>query len=152
MNQSFMKRLLSILMLMTCLWSIAQAQYQVNYLSNTGETMTLRAVGYGKNAMTASTDAELSVIKALMFHGIPDTQQSTPMVSRNETETMKENKKFLTKFFEGEYQNIITRSVIVHKFGKNGIKKKNITLDVTVNIRALRTELERNGVIRKFGF
>ena len=65
---------------------------------------------------------------------------------------MKENKKFLTKFFEGEYQNIITRSVIVHKFGKNGIKKKNITLDVTVNIRALRTELERNGVIRKFGF
>ena len=30
-------------------------------------------------------------------------------------------------------------------------KQKSITLDVTVNIRALRSELERNGLIRKFG-
>ncbi|MDE6491238.1 MAG: hypothetical protein K2L49_08795, partial [Muribaculaceae bacterium] len=128
-----------------------RAQYQVNCLSDNGDTMTFRVVGYGKNARKASADAELSVIKALMFYGIPGTQQRVAMVSETESKAMKDHKKFLESFYKADYQHVIIRSVIVRRFSKDENKQKSITLDVTVNIRALRSELERNGLIRKFG-
>lgn len=147
-----MKRffLLSILSLIFgCLHSLAQ--YQVNCIDTSGETMTFRVVGYGKNAKVASRNAELNVIKAIMFEGIPNSQQHIPMVPETESTTMKKHGKELSSFFDGQYQSEITRSVIVRKFGKDINKQKSITLDVTVNIRALRNKLERIGVIRKFG-
>lgn len=127
------------------------AQYQVNCIDINGETMTFRVVGYGKNAKIASHNAELSVIKALMFEGIPNTQQNIPMVPETESTAMNKYGKELNKFFDNEYQSEIVRSVITRKFGKNVNKQKSITLDVTVNIRSLRNKLERIGVIRKFG-
>ncbi len=147
-----MKRVL-ILTIFTLLigWLNLFSQYQVNCIDTNGETMTFRVVGYGKNAKTASHNAELNVIKAIMFEGIPNTQQHFPMVSETEDAVMDKCGKSLNKFFEGEYKSEITRSVIVRKFGKDANKQKSITLDVTVNIRALRNKLERIGVIRKFG-
>lgn len=127
------------------------AQYQVNCIATDGEIMTFRVVGYGKNAKVASKNAELNVIKALMFEGVPNSQQHIPMVLETESVAMKKYGKELTPFFDGQYQSEITRSVIVRKFGKDVNKQKSITLDVTVNIRALRNKLERIGVIRKFG-
>lgn len=127
------------------------AQYQVNCIDTNGETMTFRVVGYGKNAKVASQNAELSVIKALMFEGIPNSQQHMPMVPESEGIALEKNGKTLSKFFDGEYKSEITRSVVVRKFGKDINKQKSITLDVTVNIKALRNKLERIGIIRKFG-
>ena len=127
------------------------AQYQVKYIDTNGETMTFRVVGYGKNAKGATRNAELNVIKALMFEGIPNSQQHIPMVPETESVAMNKYGDELTPFFEGQYQGEITRSVVVRQFGKDINKQKSITLDVTVNIRALRNKLERIGVIRKFG-
>lgn len=127
------------------------AQYQVNHLRTDGETMTFRIVGYGKNAQKASVDAETGVLKAIIFHGIPNSQLSTPMVSEQENTASSNNKEFWNSFWGGNYKNMITRSVIVRKFAKDENKQKSITLEVTVNTRALRCELENNGIIRKFG-
>lgn len=129
----------------------AFAQYQVNCIDTKGETMTFRVVGYGKNAKTASQNAELNVIKALMFEGIPNSQHTVPMVPETESVAMRKYRKELTPFFDSQYQREITRSVIVRKFGKDANKQKSITLEVTVNIRSLRNKLEKIGVIRKFG-
>lgn len=147
-----MKRfiLLTILsVILGCLHS--HAQYQVNCIDTNGETMTFRVVGYGKNAKAASRNAELNVIKTLMFEGVPNTRQNIPMVPETESEAMSKYAKELSPFFDGQYQSEITRSVIVRKFGKDINKQKSITLDITVNIRALRNKLEGIGVIRKFG-
>lgn len=147
-----MKRLLLLSILSFILGCLnINAQYQVNCIDTNGETMAFRVVGYGKNAKIASRNAELNVIKALMFEGIPNTQQHIPMMTETESVALDKYGKSLNKFFDGEYQNEITRSVIVRKFGKDTNKQKSITLDVTVNIRALRNKLERIGVIRKFG-
>lgn len=127
------------------------AQYQVNHLQSNGDTMTFRVVGYGKNAKKASADAEINVLKAIIFKGIPDTQQSVPMIRDTEDATYSKNQGFWNNFWNGDYQNFITRSVIVRKFGKDDNKQKSITLEVTVNIRALRQDLQKNGIIRKFG-
>lgn len=129
----------------------SSAQYQTNCISTDGDTMTFRVVGYGKNAKAASNAGELSVIKALMYQGIPNTQQSVPMVPETENTVLQNHKSYLQSFYDGNYKNVITRSVIVRKFEKDENKQKSLTLEVTVNIRALRTELERNGLIRKFG-
>lgn len=147
-----MKRLL-ILTLATIFYGCMGmfAQYQVNCINTNGETMTFRVVGYGKNAKIASKNAELNVIKALMFEGVPNSQQHIPMVAATESEMKKEHGKELNDFFDAGYQSEIARSVIVRKFGKDANKQKSITLDVTVNIRALRSKLERIGIIRKFG-
>lgn len=147
-----MKRFILITILSVifgCLNSFAQ--YQVNSIETNGETMTFRVVGYGKNAKVASRNAELNVIKALMFEGVPNSQQHLPMVPETESVAMSKYGKQLTPFFEGQYQSEITRSIIVRRFGKDINKQKSITLDVTVNIRALRNKLERIGVVRKFG-
>lgn len=145
------KILITLLAIFSMVMSL-QAQYHVNYISSDGETITLRSVGYAKNAKLATSAAETSAVKALMFYGIPNTQQSRPMVEESMEQALKDHKKFLTPFFDKDgYRNVITRSVTVRKFGKDENKQKSITLDVTINVRALRTELERNGVIRKFG-
>ncbi|MDE6643839.1 MAG: hypothetical protein K2K27_07045 [Muribaculaceae bacterium] len=141
---------LSVLFTIFCYFT-SFAQYQVNCISVNGETMTFRVVGYGKNAKIASKNAELNVIKALMFEGIPNSQQHIPMVPETESTSMEKYGKVLDKFFDNEYQSEITRSVIARKFGKDANKQKSIVLDVTVNIRALRNKLEKIGVIRKFG-
>jgi len=145
------KYVLLFLMLIGVLGFECMAQYQVNHLRTSGETMTFRVVGYGKNAKKASADAEIQVMKAIIFHGVPDSQQSVPMVSETESASYSAHKNFWNVFWNGDYQRLISRSVIVRKFGKDENKQKSIALEVTVNVRALRQELERNGVIRKFG-
>lgn len=104
------------------------AQYQVNCIDTNGETMTFRVVGYGKNAKVASQNAELNVIKALMFEGIPNSQQHLPMVPETESIALEKYGKTLSKFLEGEYKSEITRSVVVRKFGKSGQYDEAIAL------------------------
>ena len=139
------------------LWSVVftiinlNAQYNVNCIESDGQTMTFRVTGYGKNAKAATQDAEVNVIKALLFSGIPNTQQSVPMVKESERETIKAHKAFMKDFMETGYKQTITRSVIIRKFGKDQNKQKSIDLNVTVNLPALRNALQRGEVIRKFG-
>lgn len=147
-----MKRFI-IFIIITLVGSVAElfAQYQVNCIDTNGETMTFRVVGYGKNAKKASTNAELSVIRAIMFEGIPNTQHSIPMISETESVVFDKHGNALNRFYGGEYKNEILSSVIVRNFGKDANKLKSITLDITVNTRALRNKLEKIGIIRKFG-
>lgn len=127
------------------------AQYNVNCIESDGQTMTFRVTGYGKNAKAATQDAEVNVIKALMFSGVPNTQQSVPMVKESESETIKAHKAFMKNFLDTGYKQVITRSVIIRKFGKDINKQKSIDLNVTVNVPALRNALQRGETIRKFG-
>ena len=127
------------------------AQYGVECVESDGQTMTFRVKGYGKNAKIDTQDAEVNVIKALMFAGIPNTQQTVPMVKESENETIKNHKDFMNNFMDNGYKQTITRSVLIQNFGKDENKQKSIVLNVTVNIPALRNVLQREGIIRKFG-
>ena len=53
--------------------------------------------------------------------------------------------------YKEEYQNFVESSIIVTPYGKNALKQKCITLDVCIRVNQLRTYLENNGIIRKFG-
>ncbi len=127
------------------------AQYQVSVLNATKDAVSMRCVGYGKKATIASIDAELSAIKTLLFAGAQNTQYSMPLIREDKTVVENKYKKFFDTFYGKEYQNFIESSIIVTPYGKNALKQKCITLDVCIRVNQLRTYLENNGIIRKFG-
>lgn len=145
-----MKRLITILLL-SHVFGICLAQYQVNYLSSTATSVTLRSTGYEKKAKKAIPAAELSAIKVLLFQGVDNAVYSHALVPMTEKDALKKHPKYFNNLFDGGYRNFIQSSVVAQGMHKDLAKRKNMVLDVTVNIKALREDLERNGIIRKFG-
>lgn len=146
-----MKKILMVcVMVLTAVLDIS-AQYQVSVLSATKNAVSMRCIGYGKKSTIAAMDAELSAIKTLLFAGVQNTQHSLPLVQEDKTVVEDKYKKFFDDFYDKEYKNFIESSVIVTPYGKNTLRKKCITLDVVIRVNQLRTYLENNGIIRKFG-
>ena len=127
------------------------AQYQVSILNSTKDAVSMRCVGYGKKATIASMDAELSAIKTLLFVGAQNTQHNMPLVQEDKAAFENKYRKFFDAFYSKEYQNFVESSIIVTPYGKNALKQKCITLDVCIRVNQLRTYLENNGIIRRFG-
>ena len=146
-----MKKILIIcLIVLTAILEVS-AQYQVSVLTATKAAVSMRCVGYGKKAAIASTEAELSAIRTLLFAGAQNTQHSMPLVQEDKAIVENKYRKFFDTFYSKEYQNIVESSIIVTPYGKNALKQKCITLDVCIRVNQLRTYLENNGIIRKFG-
>lgn len=146
-----MKHLLIILIALVSLCCNTNAQYQVNLISSTNNSITVRSVGYAKNKKEALAAAEVAAVKAVLFQGIDDAPNKTALISTTEETARKQHKDFFKDFFDGKYRDFISSSEIVQPFSKDINKRKNIVADITIKVRALRENLEKNGVIRKFG-
>lgn len=130
----------------------SHAQYNVTISNVTNDLVTMRCIGYGKKASIAATDAELSAIKTLIFHGADGVKRCLPLIKEDKASVEKKFSKEFKNLYENDFKDFISSSVVVTQFGKNSLKKKCITLDISVRINQLRTYLENNGIIRKFGF
>lgn len=124
---------------------------EVNYLSGTEQTISVRVIGVGKNEEQAIINAEQKIFDVLFFRGLPESQQKMPMVGSDESAEKSKNKKYFDKFYEGQrHKTFVMSSIPI-----SGLIKykgsKSITVDVKVNLSALRSDLETFGVIRKFG-
>ncbi|MBO4964195.1 MAG: hypothetical protein J6C65_04560 [Prevotella sp.] len=128
------------------------AQYKVTVINSTYESLTLRAVGHGKKAALAVENAELSALNAVLFVGHAGTAFPQPLINEDRNSIESKHKSVFDDFYSGQYRDYIGTSVIVTPFGKNELKQKCITIDVSVRVKALRTYLENKGIIRKFGF
>jgi len=146
-----MKYLILLSVFLVGMSSKCLAQYQVNYQSSPNNTVTLRSVGYANNKKKALLNAELSAIKAILFQGVDNARNSTAIISETESEATKKHEKYFNDFYDNGYKRFIASSEIVQPFSKDVNKRKNIVMDITVKVRALREDLERNGIIRKFG-
>ena len=75
------------------------------------------------------------------------------MIGVNEIALMQQHKAYFDQFFgmtesgPNRYRTFIIRSKPIGKYSG-----RQLTMDVTINLRALRADLEQNGVIRKFGY
>ncbi|MBE6318630.1 MAG: hypothetical protein E7081_06625 [Bacteroidales bacterium] len=145
-----MKRLLFLTIFTASLFDTF-AQYNASMIGFTNETITLRCTGYGKNASKASNDAEISAIKSLLFHGIPNSKYRIAFIQGNQAIIEQDNKPFFENFYKSEYKNFIEESVIATPFDKNENKQKCITLDIEIKASNLKSYLEKQGLIRKFG-
>lgn len=139
-----------IILIMSCKRTIYPSS-EVNYLSRTEQTISIRAVGIGTNEETAIINAEQKVFDVLFFRGLPESQQKTPMVGNDENTEKLKNNKYFDQFYDGQrYKTFVMSSIPVS--GLTKVKSgKSIMVDVKVNLNALRSDLETFGVIRKFG-
>lgn len=145
-----MKKLILFLIMLIGLSDVS-AQYNVTVVNSTKDVITVRCLGYGKKASVASKDAELSAIKALLFVGIANSKYNVPLIQDIESDVEFKNQRFFEDFYNEGYRNFIESSIVVTPFGKNSLKQKCITIDVSVRVVQMRAYLEKNGIIRKFG-
>ena len=116
-------------------------------------TITVRSTGTGSNARRARLDAERQAVYTLFFRGYPDSQQKTPLLGYSEADITRQHQAYFTQMFgmtelgENRYRSFIIAS---RPSGRFSGKQQDV--DVTINLRALRSDLEQRGIIRKFGY
>ncbi|MDX6188396.1 hypothetical protein SGQ83_03465 [Flavobacterium sp. Fl-318] len=126
---------------------------EVNYVSGNAGTITMRTIGNGSNEMEAISEAEKNAINVLLFRGLPESEQKSALVGTHESEEIEKHKTYFEKFYtQKRYKTFFMSSIPVSDFAKQKGGAKSLTLDVKVNLAALRTDLEQNNIIRKFGF
>ena len=127
--------------------------HQVSYLSSESQTLSLRSTGFGSTQLKAVEDAEIAAMKTLLFRGIPESQQKDALISLNESDALKKNHAYFNDFFEkGRYKTFIISSVPVTDMTKYKGAVQQITVDVKINLYALRKDLEQSNIIRTFGY
>lgn len=144
-----MKKILSLFLCLAA-FITSYAQYNCTVVSSTRETVTFRITGYGKNARVATEEAERGAIKTILFEGAEGTRFRLPIISENQESIEKSHAAFFEAFYGNGYKKYVN-SVVVTSFGKDAQKRKCITLDVCVKASNLRSALEKNKIVRKFG-
>ena len=126
---------------------------EVNYLSGNDGTITMRAIGNGTNQQKAISEAEKNAINVLFFRGLPESEQKIALIGTNESEEIKKHEQYFEKFYmQKRYKTFIMSSIPASDFAKQNGGTKSLSVDVKVNLVALRKDLEENNIIRKFGF
>jgi len=144
--------ILLFLVLLPCCKTVYSTS-EVNYVSGDEQTVTVRAIGYGKDEEKAKINAEQKVFDVLFFRGLPNSKQKLPIIGSNENEEKGKNKKYFEDFYNGyRYKTFIMSSIPVGNVVNVKGGQKMLTVDVKVNLSALRRDLETFNVIRKFGY
>ena len=116
-----------------------------------GGTISLNSKGFGKDVSAAIIDAQVNAFNIVLFKGIPSTDLNVPLIE-NENDVISKYAEYFADFFgRGFYQNFLMASTLNEPPTKvkNG---KSCSVDLKINIKALRIDLEQHNIIRKFGF
>lgn len=103
--------------------------------------LVLRTLGYGKNDALAQEDAEVRVIRALLYSGFSKDYPAVISMTESEAETKSEGK--LLAFFENkEYKDCISAVKPMGKLDKvKGEKVKKKPFDITINYYVLKNKI-----------
>ncbi len=86
---------------------------------------------------------EYTAIYQLLFRGIPNSNQTSPVISTSEEEVWRKNPAYFEEFFnKNRYKTFIISS----------FKNDKYSSIVSVNLKALEADLEHHSIIRKFGY
>lgn len=146
--------ILSLFLLAAC----AQRTYspQVKNNSSTEEgTIRIQSTGLGNNLPEAYNNAVENAFSALLFKGVPESIQSTPLIP-DEMKAKSQYPNILACFKDKkcytQFLTSATKDGNKERVRGSGLLNYEVKSDVTINVRALRTYLEQNNVIRKFGY
>ncbi len=145
----------NLLLLSLLLWVNYGLAQQVSgetvYLGTSEKgTILLSCQGYGNNKKTAKIHAEKAAFQNLLFKGIPGSTQYVPLVGKNPASVQTAHADFFQSFFD---QQQYERFILSRSWKKNRPKKQGSKLSVQlkIDVAALRSYLEEHQVIRKFG-
>lgn len=119
-------------------------------------SLTVRCSGIGTSENAAVTDAEKKAINTLLFIGYLSSTQIQPLVD-NEQKSKNNNVDFYDQFLEkGGYKSFIMLSSNYSKETSTFQYKSSklqyyLVREIQINLRSLRSHLEQNKIIPKFG-
>ena len=137
---------------MLCLWGCRSYRpiYNAVGINDDANSITLRCNGYGKTEADALADAGKYAVEQLLFRGVPNSSQRNPLIGTDEATARENQKSYLADLFDNErYLSFLTLTIPVDGGKERG--KYWTVADITINLRALRTDMEQAGLIRKFG-
>lgn len=114
-------------------------------------TIYLESTGVGKSENDAYNNAAYNAFNAVLFKGIPGSVQASPMID-DETKARADHAEVLKCFTNVDcYNKFVAYS---EKVGAPVKTNEGLSADlkIKINIRTLKTYLEQNSVVRKFGF
>lgn len=121
-------------------------------VENKGDVLAMEVRGYGIDERDAIFNAEKRGVEVLLFQGIPGSPYSSPMVVDVSLRSSK-SAYFSKLLDEKGYQSFVMESKPNGKAIYDKInRKKSITIQMKLNVLALRKELELNNASKKFGF
>jgi hypothetical protein len=139
--------------LVHCSKTVYPLSAEVNYLTGDEQTITVRSISLGNDAEKAIINAEQKVFDVLFFRGLPESRQKLPLIGSNESEEKAKHTDYFNKFYDSKrHKTFVMSSIPVGSAVKVKGGHKQITVDVKVNLSALKRDLETFGVIRKFGY
>ncbi|PWL38105.1 hypothetical protein DKG77_07375 [Flagellimonas aquimarina] len=123
---------------------------EVNYISNDRlESLTVSSFDIGENQEEAIFNAKRLAFQNLFFRGISNSPFNKPLIGINEHVEYKKHKDYLNSFYNSRMGTFITNYTQSVSKVKRG--KRSARIDMTINMLALRKDLEENGIIKKFG-
>lgn len=146
-----LKGILYSLVILLGIFACSTPQKLTGETSYAGEsekgTILLDAYGYGSTKSAALDNAHVNAFKNLLFKGIPGSFQYNALVGKNPLTVEKNNKAFFDDFFESKtYEQFI-----VNKQENGRLNAGKLKTQLKINVNTLRSFLEQNKVIRKFG-
>lgn len=127
---------------------------EVTFISSTSPGLvTIESIGYGANENLAEINAYTSAFRNILFKGLPDFLPLKRPLVDNEENAKANHPAYFNFFFEERgYMQFVTKQNSITHLGKADDKKnKSVKRSFVVNFESLRKDLEKNGVIKKFG-
>ena len=113
---------------------------------NRSNISNIQLISYDESSITVDADAtqpEYGAIYHLLFRGLPNSNQTVPIISTSEEQTKQQFPAYFKTFIDNKrYQTFITSST----------KNSNGSRRIVINTKALKQDLEQNAIIRKFGY
>ena len=113
---------------------------------NRSNISNIQLISYDESSITVDADAtqpEYGAIYHLLFRGLPNSNQTVPIISTSEEQTKQQFPPYFKTFIDNKrYQTFITSST----------KNSNGSRRIVINTKALKQDLEQNSIIRKFGY
>jgi hypothetical protein len=121
---------------------------EVLCVENDSRLVTVSSLHHGSSAAQAQMFAERNALENLLFKGIAGCYE-VPIVA-DEQASIQTHKAFYDWLITGrEYERYITDRTANPTSSSGGLVTINMT--ITFDVQALRKEMERQGVIKKFG-
>jgi hypothetical protein len=125
---------------------------QIEFVSQQNGTITVSTVGSAKEVNNAISEAEKYVFYAVFYRGIPGSTVKNGLMDITEAEAETRFREYFDNFYKSRYQTFITTTQQNGGVIKGKKHNKTVSFYMTVNVDALRKDLEDNQVIRKFGY
>lgn len=151
-----MKKIIFLFTLLVAVYScksLDEYNSNVQMINKVNSTSySFRGTGFSKSFNECKAEAEMNVFNVLLFKGFSETDLQIPLVD-NEVKSKNENQKFYKDFFNNhKYRDYITSEVSIVSPVKKVKGGYSCQVEFTINLNSLKTNLQQNGIIRKFGF